>query len=442
MIIHVAVTTEQGHVFPLQVSVGEPVEDIQAILQVETGIPIAQQLLFHDGRVLEPSRSVEQSGIKDGDLLFIRQRQASVQQQQRQPRQTPTASTTSTTINPLDLAQQLQARMNRNQSSPSASQTPSQMNPNSQRQSTTTTTATATATANENLNLTLQQRLAESMRAAFQSPSVATSARAAAAGPPDATAVRDEILANDQLLSQVLERNPQLANAVLNGDLAEIERVVKAQWEARKAYEERVARIEADPMSKEAQEAIAADINAKNVQDNMELAMEHNPESFGRVVMLYINCQVNGINVKAFVDSGAQMTIMSESCAQRCNVTHLIDRRWSGMASGIGSAKIIGRIHVAPMRIGQSFFSSSFTVLENQSIELLIGLDMLRKHKCLIDLSPAGNCLRIGDERAPFLAEKDVPTDLQPTPATDDDDDDEQSSSSSSMPSSSPASQQ
>jgi len=57
---------------------------------------------------------------------------------------------------------------------------------------------------------------------------------------------------------------------------------------------------------------IAQEIENKNIDANMELAMEFSPESFGTVIMLYIDCMVNGHHIKAFVDSGAQATIMSK----------------------------------------------------------------------------------------------------------------------------------
>jgi len=139
----------------------------------------------------------------------------------------------------------------------------------------------------------------------------------------------------------------------------------------------------------------------------MENAMEHTPESFGRVVMLYIDCKANKIPVKAFVDTGAQQTIMSVKCAERCGIMRLVDRRFSGVAKGVGTARIIGRVHMADIQIGASFFPCSFTILEDQDMEFILGLDMLRRHQCTIDFQ--NNVLVIGSERAEFLPENAIP---------------------------------
>jgi DNA damage-inducible protein 1 len=70
-------------------------------------------------------------------------------------------------------------------------------------------------------------------------------------------------------------------------------------------------------------------------------------------------------------------------------------------------------------QVGQVFLPCTFTILEEQSMEFIFGLDMLRKHQCGIDLKE--NSLRFGsaDIAVPFLPEHEIPRHLREDESSD-----------------------
>lgn len=345
----VNITTEGPDCFLLDVSEDLELENFKAFCEVQSGYPANEVEIEFQGVVLQDNKkTLKNHGIQDGDLVLLRRRRV-------------------------------------NSSIP-----PSAVLPNFDFSS-----IAVPSTSNSSVPPVVPSPLVSGTNTL---------------GGEDPAQIRNMLLASPESIALLQQNNPRLAEALLNGSLDDFRRTLKQQYDEREAREQlRHRMLNADPFDTEAQKLIAEEIKKNNVQANMEAAMEYNPETFGSVVMLYINCKVNGHPVKAFIDSGAQTTIMSAACAERVNIMRLIDTRWSGIAKGVGVQKIIGRIHMVEINIENNFLTTSFSVLEEQRIDMLLGLDMLKRHQCCIDLHK--NVLRIGTTgtETPFLAENDLP---------------------------------
>ncbi|KAJ1656708.1 DNA damage-inducible protein 1 [Dispira simplex] len=183
--------------------------------------------------------------------------------------------------------------------------------------------------------------------------------------------------------------------------------VLRKLIDATARHQQEISALEADPFNPESQKKIEEMIRQQNLERNFQEALEHNPETFGNITMLYVSCEVNKCPVKAFVDSGAQTSIMSENFAKQSGLEHLVDGRFQGVAQGVGTSKISGRIHRTHLVLGGQHLVCSFNVLDMKDIDIIIGLDMLRRHQASIDLKC--NALVINDVATPFLPEHEVP---------------------------------
>eukprot|EP00984_Skeletonema_dohrnii_P030229 scaffold21575_cov172-Skeletonema_dohrnii-CCMP3373.AAC.3 len=119
--------------------------------------------------------------------------------------------------------------------------------------------------------------------------------------------------------------------------------------------------------------------------------------------------------IAAYVDTGAQVTVISAAAARKVGILHLMDRRYAGRATGVGQCRILGRIPAGCVHfmLGQredddhhedydddddyeeeersivQMNGPALTVLEGtvtEGVDMLLGLDVLQDWEATIQM--------------------------------------------------------
>ena len=225
--------------------------------------------------------------------------------------------------------------------------------------------------------------------------------------------LHDRFLTSPDDLNNLFNTNPDLAEAIVSGNRQKVEGIVRKQVEEAEKKQkdeemEYIRLMNSDPNDPQVQQKIAKIIQQKNIDENLRQAEEYMPETLFPVHMLFINLEINKKKVVALVDTGAQSTIMSQALCQKCDLFNLCDTRFSGIAKGVGTGRIIGTVHAAQMKIQNKVLMAKITVLENSSIGFIFGLDNMRAHRCTIDLNQNGLIFPDIGVTAKFLSDGEI----------------------------------
>ena len=239
--MQVTVTTLRGEVFSIEVPEDLELENFKAFCEAESGLPVKEMIIiFNTTPLLDDKKSMKDYGVKNGDMV--------VMERIKKP----------------------------------ASMAPA-----------------SGGGASGGLQLPDFSNIKLPGSGFSSSSSASRPSTSSGRQEDDPAWIRQMLKDNPDQMALLKQNNPRLAEA-LEKSPEEFAKLLREQQRARLDRENaRLRLLSADPMDLEAQRLIAEEIANKNIEQNMEMAMEYSPETFGTVVMLYIDCMVNGHPIKA-----------------------------------------------------------------------------------------------------------------------------------------------
>jgi hypothetical protein len=152
---------------------------------------------------------------------------------------------------------------------------------------------------------------------------------------------------------------------MIPGEFEHLENLVKVVWNKKdaKAANNQVSMVSATPTIRR------LSINKTHISKTLHLSME-----------------INSYLVEGLVDTGAFMSVMAMTVVRELGLMHLVSGFETYKTASGALTQALGRIDEVPIKVGGVQCNMTFMVVDTDSYDVLLGLDLLIKIGAIVDV--------------------------------------------------------
>jgi DNA damage-inducible protein 1 len=101
---------------------------------------------------------------------------------------------------------------------------------------------------------------------------------------------------------------------------------------------------------------------------------------------LHLSVEINSCLIKGLVDTGASMSVMAAAVVRELGLMHLVSRSETYKTASGAITQALGQIREVPIKVGGVQCDMTFMVVDIDSYDVLLGLDLLIKIGAIVDV--------------------------------------------------------
>ncbi|CAK9192263.1 unnamed protein product [Sphagnum troendelagicum] len=175
--------------------------------------------------------------------------------------------------------------------------------------------------------------------------------------------VRSKILSH--FIKGKISLTPMETVMIIPGELEQLESLVK------------VARKKKDA---EARVTQLSTVSAIPTLRRLSVGKQHRSKT------LHLAVEVNHCLIEGLVDTGASMSVMAASVVRELGLMHLVSGTETYKTASGAVTQALGRVEEVPVKVGGVQCGMTFMVVDTDSYDILIGLDLLMKIGAIVDI--------------------------------------------------------